>query len=55
MKFGYVYPGQTVPVMYNNLVRAPLFRHKAKPTDFLVVRYALPLRFSTMSSLTMTL
>ncbi|TFK99774.1 hypothetical protein BDV98DRAFT_510326 [Pterulicium gracile] len=38
MKFGYVYPGQTVPVMYNNLVRAPLFRHKAKPTDFLVVR-----------------
>ncbi|KAJ8083724.1 hypothetical protein PM082_002490 [Marasmius tenuissimus] len=38
MKFGYVYPGQTVPALYNNLVRAPLFRHKAKPTDFLVVR-----------------
>ncbi|KAL0578462.1 hypothetical protein V5O48_003511 [Marasmius crinis-equi] len=38
MKFGYVYPGQTVPSLYNNLIRAPLFRHKAKPTDFLVVR-----------------
>ncbi|KAF5388608.1 hypothetical protein D9757_004600 [Collybiopsis confluens] len=38
MKFGSVYPGQTVPSLYNNLVRAPLFRHKAKPTDFLVVR-----------------
>ncbi len=38
MKFGYVYPGQTVPALYNNLVRAPLFRHKAKTTDFLVVR-----------------
>ncbi|KAG7098967.1 hypothetical protein E1B28_000855 [Marasmius oreades] len=38
MKFGYVYPGQTVPALYNNLVRAPLFRHKAKPTDFLVIR-----------------
>ncbi|KAH9937380.1 uncharacterized protein B0H18DRAFT_1081579 [Fomitopsis serialis] len=38
MKFGYVYPGQTVPSIYNNLVRAPLFRHKAYPTDFLVIR-----------------
>ncbi|KAE9400552.1 TAF1 transcription initiation factor TFIID subunit TAF1 [Gymnopus androsaceus JB14] len=38
MKFGYVYPGQTMPALYNNLVRAPLFRHKPKPTDFLVVR-----------------
>ncbi|ESK98083.1 transcription initiation factor tfiid 111 kda subunit [Moniliophthora roreri MCA 2997] len=38
MKFGYVYPGQTIPALYNNLVRAPLFRHKPKPTDFLVVR-----------------
>ncbi|OBZ79847.1 putative transcription initiation factor TFIID subunit [Grifola frondosa] len=38
MKFGYVYPGQTVPSLYNNLIRAPLFRHKAYPTDFLVVR-----------------
>lgn len=38
MKFGYVYPGQTIPALYNNLVRAPLFRQKAYATDFLVVR-----------------
>ncbi len=39
MKFGYVYPGQTVPALYNNLMRAPLFRHKPYGTDFLVIRY----------------
>ncbi|TFK30851.1 atypical/TAF1 protein kinase [Coprinopsis marcescibilis] len=38
MKFGYVYPGQTFPVLYNNLIRAPLFRHKPASTDFLVIR-----------------
>ncbi|OCH96444.1 atypical/TAF1 protein kinase [Obba rivulosa] len=38
MKFGYVYPGQTVPALYNNLMRAPLFRQKSYPTDFLVIR-----------------
>ncbi|KJA25821.1 hypothetical protein HYPSUDRAFT_85120 [Hypholoma sublateritium FD-334 SS-4] len=38
MKFGYVYPGQTIPALYNNLMRAPLFRHKPYQTDFLVVR-----------------
>ncbi|KAI1793162.1 hypothetical protein LXA43DRAFT_285247 [Ganoderma leucocontextum] len=38
MKFGSVYPGQTVPSLYNNLLRAPLFRHKAYGTDFLVIR-----------------
>ncbi|KAI0639982.1 atypical/TAF1 protein kinase [Trametes polyzona] len=38
MKFGYVYPGQTVPALYNNLIRAPLFRHKPYTTDFLVIR-----------------
>ncbi|KZT30726.1 TAF1 transcription initiation factor TFIID subunit TAF1 [Neolentinus lepideus HHB14362 ss-1] len=38
MKFGYVYPGETVPALYNNLIRAPLFRQKPYPTDFLVVR-----------------
>ncbi|KAF5368463.1 hypothetical protein D9758_002319 [Tetrapyrgos nigripes] len=38
MKFGYVDPGQTVPALYNNLIRAPLFRQQAKHTDFLVVR-----------------
>jgi transcription initiation factor TFIID subunit 1, fungi type len=39
MKFGYVYPGQIVPALYNNLIRAPLFRHKPYATDFLVIRY----------------
>lgn len=38
MKFGYVYAGQTVQALYNNLIRAPLFRQKSYPTDFLVVR-----------------
>lgn len=38
MKFGAVYPGQTIPAIYNNLMRAPLFRHKPYATDFLVVR-----------------
>ncbi|KAI9068702.1 atypical/TAF1 protein kinase [Trametes sanguinea] len=38
MKFGYVYPGQTVPALYNNLIRAPLFRQKPYSTDFLVIR-----------------
>ncbi|KAI0095198.1 atypical/TAF1 protein kinase [Irpex rosettiformis] len=38
MKFGYVYPGQTVPSLYNNLIRAPLFRHKPYGTDFLVIK-----------------
>ncbi|KAL8280182.1 hypothetical protein RQP46_007512 [Phenoliferia psychrophenolica] len=36
--FGYVDPGQTVPTLYNNLIRAPLFKQKTAPTDFLVVR-----------------
>jgi len=38
MRFGYVYPGQTVPTLYSNLIRAPLFRQKPYGTDFLVVR-----------------
>ena len=38
MKFGNVEPGKTVPSLYNNLIRAPLFRHSAYKTDFLVVR-----------------
>ncbi|KAJ7246290.1 TAF1 transcription initiation factor TFIID subunit TAF1 [Mycena haematopus] len=36
MKFGAVYPGQTIPAIYNNLIRAPLFRHKPRATDFLI-------------------
>lgn len=47
MKFGYVYPGQTFPALYNNLVRAPLFRHKPYPTDFLAVRYGAPRNFTS--------
>ncbi|TCD62848.1 hypothetical protein EIP91_006329 [Steccherinum ochraceum] len=38
MKFGSVYPGQTMPALYNNLIRAPLFRQKSYPTDFLVIK-----------------
>ncbi|KAF8273979.1 hypothetical protein EI94DRAFT_1714431 [Lactarius quietus] len=38
MKFGYVQPGQTMPALYSNLIRAPLFRHKPYPTDFLVIK-----------------
>ncbi|CAK5280614.1 unnamed protein product [Mycena citricolor] len=38
MKFGSVIPGQTIPSLYNNLLRAPLFKHKPYPTDFLVVK-----------------
>lgn len=47
MKFGYVYPGQTFPALYNNLVRAPLFRHKPYLTDFLAVRYEGPRNFTS--------
>ncbi|KAK4694680.1 hypothetical protein P7C70_g8694, partial [Phenoliferia sp. Uapishka_3] len=36
--FGYVDPGQTVPTLYNNLVRAPLFKQNTSDTDFLVIR-----------------
>jgi len=38
MKFGSVAPGQNIPALYNNLVRAPLFRHKPYATDFLVIK-----------------
>ncbi|KAN0134297.1 Protein of unknown function (DUF3591) domain containing protein [Lactarius tabidus] len=38
MKFGYVQPGQTMPALYSNLIRAPLFRHKPYQTDFLVIK-----------------
>ena len=41
MKFGYVQPGQTIPALYSNLIRAPLFRHKAYPTDFLVIKLVI--------------
>lgn len=38
LNFGSVEPGQTQPTLYNNLVRAPLFRHQPATTDFLLVR-----------------
>jgi transcription initiation factor TFIID subunit 1, fungi type len=44
MKFGYVQPGQTIPALYSNLIRAPLFRHRSYPTDFLVIRRVIILR-----------
>ncbi|GAA5988754.1 hypothetical protein JCM11641_006528 [Rhodosporidiobolus odoratus] len=39
--FGFVHPGQTVTTLYNNLVRAPLFKHEVPDTDFLVVRVTI--------------
>ncbi|RKP35643.1 hypothetical protein BJ085DRAFT_328, partial [Dimargaris cristalligena] len=36
--FGNVEPGQTIPTLSNNLIRAPLFRHKPKPSDFLLIK-----------------
>ncbi|KAG1603315.1 hypothetical protein G6F47_001952 [Rhizopus delemar] len=38
MNFGNVEPGQTISVYYNNLIRAPLFRHELKHTDFLLIK-----------------
>ncbi len=36
--FGHIDPGEITSAIYNTLYRAPVFRHEAKPTDFLVVR-----------------
>lgn len=36
--FGFVEPGQIVPTLYNNMVRAPVFKHDVSGTDFLLVR-----------------
>ncbi|CAO3645117.1 unnamed protein product [Cunninghamella blakesleeana] len=38
MTFGNVESGQTIPVMYNNMVRAPLFKQKVRTTDFLLIK-----------------
>ena len=38
-KFGFVHKGQVVQALYNNLIRAPIFRQKPYHTDFLVVRW----------------
>ncbi|KAJ5899230.1 transcription initiation factor TFIID [Penicillium taxi] len=36
--FGHVDPGEIVPAISNTMYRAPLFPHKAKSNDFLVIR-----------------
>ncbi|EMG45658.1 Transcription initiation factor TFIID subunit 1, putative, partial [Candida maltosa Xu316] len=36
--FGEVAPGDFVPTLYNNMVRAPIFKHEAKNTDFLLIK-----------------
>ncbi|KAG9242514.1 hypothetical protein BJ878DRAFT_165052 [Calycina marina] len=37
-KFGMVDPGQTVRAIHNSMYRAPIFKHDAMDTDFLVIR-----------------
>lgn len=37
-QFGSVDPGETVPTLHNAMYRAPIFKHNAKSTDFLVIR-----------------
>ncbi|CCH46777.1 putative transcription initiation factor TFIID [Wickerhamomyces ciferrii] len=36
--FGFVEPGNIVPTLYNKLTRAPVFKHEAKSTDFLLIK-----------------
>ncbi|CAH2350872.1 transcription initiation factor TFIID subunit 1 [[Candida] railenensis] len=36
--FGHVARGDFVPTLYNNLIRAPVFKHDIKSTDFLLIR-----------------
>ncbi|CAH03026.1 histone acetyltransferase [Kluyveromyces lactis] len=36
--FGFVSPGNIVPTLYNNMVRAPVFKHEVSKTDFLLVK-----------------
>ncbi|KAG2732600.1 hypothetical protein G9P44_005017 [Scheffersomyces stipitis] len=36
--FGEVAPGDFVPTLYNNMVRAPIFKHEVKNTDFLFIK-----------------
>ncbi|EGW35163.1 uncharacterized protein SPAPADRAFT_146108 [Spathaspora passalidarum NRRL Y-27907] len=36
--FGIVAPGDFVPTLYNNMVRAPIFKHEGKNTDFLLIK-----------------
>lgn len=36
--FGYVKKGDFVPTLYNNMIRAPIFNHEHKSTDFVLIR-----------------
>lgn len=36
--FGFVEPGNIVPTLYNNMIRAPAFKHDVSKTDFLLVK-----------------
>ncbi|ODV85432.1 hypothetical protein CANARDRAFT_7546 [[Candida] arabinofermentans NRRL YB-2248] len=36
--FGFVEPGNIVPTLYNQMVRAPIFKHDPLSTDFLLIR-----------------
>ncbi|KAL3233385.1 Transcription initiation factor TFIID subunit 1 [Nakaseomyces bracarensis] len=36
--FGLVEPGHIVPTLYNNMLRAPVFKHEVSGTDFLLIR-----------------
>ncbi|WVN85623.1 uncharacterized protein L203_100772 [Cryptococcus depauperatus CBS 7841] len=38
---GYVDKGKITQVIHNNLIRAPIFRHKPEPTDFLCIRQTI--------------
>ena len=36
--FGEVAPGDFVPTLYNNMLRAPIFKHEVRNTDFLLIQ-----------------
>lgn len=36
--FGFIEPGNVVPALYNKMIRAPIFKHTPKQTDFLLIR-----------------
>ncbi|KAI9292563.1 hypothetical protein K502DRAFT_351869 [Neoconidiobolus thromboides FSU 785] len=41
MNFGDVEPGEFKMSLYNNLLKAPVFHHKPKATDFLLIRHSI--------------
>src|SRR5262245_26280995 len=41
MNFGHVQPGQTIPTLYNHLIRAPVFQHTPPSTDFLIIKQTI--------------